>query len=167
MTVYWSDFSWEAFATILTGIAAVGGAIWVGSKQVKLLDQQRIQTDTNLRIQLLERRGACISQMREVVNEWHREASLSPETWIKFRDAFLEAQLLFSTALVSEMDAALNGLFWGKRWYDRAMDFHRRGKQAEADEKLSKSFAEDDKVFKIMPSLLEKLVAESKVSDWF
>jgi hypothetical protein len=166
MSIYWSDFSWEAFATIWTALVAVAGAVWVGHRQTRILEQQSKLTETNLRIQLLERRTACITTMQDVVAEWHREANLSPERFAAFQKAFNEAELLFSKKIATEMEAALGGLFWAKHWQRRSYDYHQRGKSAEAGTTLEKSFAEDDKVFRIMPGILDKLKGESRVSDW-
>lgn len=166
MNIYWSDFSWEAFAAIFTGSIAVMGAVWVGLKQTKILAQQSFLTETNLRIQLLERRSACIEQMREVVSEWQRDARLSPESMVKFQRAFQDGELLFSRAIAAEMEEALGGLFMTAHWQRRSQYYYERGKETDGTLALEKSFAEDNKIFAIMPKLLEKLKAESRVSGW-
>ena len=157
---------WQAWATLATGILAVGAAMWVGRRQLEIQKQQTKLAETNLRIQLLEQRSKCISQMREVVSEWSREARLSPESMTKFQFAFQEAELLFSKATAAEMETAMNGLFWTEHWQRRSRQYHELGKETKASETLEKSFLEDDKVFEIMPVLLNKLKDESRVSDW-
>lgn len=64
------------------------------------------------------------------------------------------------------MEEALGGLFWTEHWQKRSSYYYKQGKDDKATEFLEKSFAEDDKVFQIMPKLLEKLKNESRVSDW-
>lgn len=61
--INWSAFSWEAFATLATGILAVGAAIYVGRRQVAISDRQSriLERQTNLdalryRSELFERR---------------------------------------------------------------------------------------------------------------
>lgn len=48
-TIYWDRLTWEAFATLVTGLGVVIGATWVGLRQAAL--QQR-----TLRLSLFERR---------------------------------------------------------------------------------------------------------------
>jgi hypothetical protein len=164
--IYWSQFNWQSFATLVAGLAAACGAVWIGLRQTRILDQQRLLAETNLRIQLLEKRSVCIEQMRDVVAEWYRDARLSPESMTKFQRAYQQAELLFSKATLAEMETALSGLFWTEHWQRRSRYYYERGKDLEATDKLEKSFEEDDKVFKIMPKLLEILTDESRVSDW-
>ena len=166
MTIFWDQFSWEAFATLLTGLAAVGGATIIGSMQTRILSRQLRFAETNLRIGLLDRRANCISRMREVVAEWTRDARLSPESWSKFQSAFFDAELLFSKQLVAEMDQALGSLFWKEHWERRAQDYFNRGNEEKGRQKLEDSFVEDDKVFAVMPQLLAKMNAESRTADW-
>lgn len=48
--------SWEAFATLITGILAVGAAVWVGLKQQKITAQQLENERLSLRLELFEKR---------------------------------------------------------------------------------------------------------------
>ena len=66
----WGAFTWEAFATLATGLAAVAGAVWVGSrqmniayaqtrislKQTAILDRQNRLEESKLRAELFDRR---------------------------------------------------------------------------------------------------------------
>ena len=166
MRIYWDQFTWEAFATLLTGLAVVLGATVVGLRQTRILSRQIRLSETNLRIELLDRRANCISKMREIVSEWTRDARLSPESWSKFQAAFFDAELLFSKQLVAEMDQALGSLFWKEHWERRARDYFDRGNEEKANQKLEDSFREDDKVFAVMPQLLLKMNGESRTVDW-
>lgn len=38
--IAWCSFSWEAFATLATGVLAVGGAVFVGLRQLKIAEKQ-------------------------------------------------------------------------------------------------------------------------------
>lgn len=72
-TIYWDSLSWEAFMTLLVGIAAVAGAVYVGRKQIKIqkaqADIQRQQTE----LQQLELRRLLFDLRRpvyEATREW-------------------------------------------------------------------------------------------------
>ena len=54
--IYWSAFSWEAFATLATGLAAVGGAVWILMRQQLSLDRQVELQELKLRSDLFDRR---------------------------------------------------------------------------------------------------------------
>jgi hypothetical protein len=64
-TIYWSGFTWEAFATLATGFLAVAAAYSVGRRQVKIarkqteiLDRQVALDELKLRSELFDRRFA-------------------------------------------------------------------------------------------------------------
>jgi hypothetical protein len=68
----WSRFTWEAFATLVTGGAAVGAAWWVGRRQVgiadrqtRILDRQAGFEEMKLRTELFERRHAVYEATRQ------------------------------------------------------------------------------------------------------
>ena len=115
---------------------------------------------------MFERRSACITRMRDIHNTWMQNARLTKEQWLEFRSLYHESEMIFSRFLVAEIDASLDGLFWTEHWQKRSFDEHERGLSEKADEYLRKSFEEDDRVFKLMPNLLEKMKAEARVADW-
>ena len=158
--------SWEAVATLIAGASAVFAAWRIGTKQTEIQQFQIKLTETNLRIQLLERRRECINKMREVHSEWMRDARISTERWNQFRDVFFEAELLFSKQLVEEIDSTLGALFMTEHLQRRARHYHERDQAEKANEKLEESFAEDDKVFELMPNLLSKLKEQTRVAEW-
>jgi hypothetical protein len=86
-------FSWEAFATLVTGLVAVGAAWQVGRNQIEIQKRQIKLTENDLKVQLLEKRSACIDEMREIADAWFRQASLSNEEWARFHTMFRQAEL--------------------------------------------------------------------------
>ena len=164
--IEWQSFSWEAFATLFTGLAAVAGAVTIGLKQTKIQQSQHLISETTVRIALFERRSACIARMRHIHNTWMQNARLTREEWREFRELFHESELIFSKQLGVEIDQSLDGLFWTEHWRVRSLQEHERGKTDKADDHLRQSFDEDDKVFSLMPNLLKKMKEEARVADW-
>ena len=115
---------------------------------------------------MLERRSKCIAEMREIHAEWFRDSRLSEETWSRFREVFWEAELIFSKSLSKEIDETLGALFWMERWYQRAQHYEKLGNNELAAKKVRQSFEEDDKVMRLMPTLLDKLKDQTRVADW-
>ena len=168
-----AEFPWEALATLLTGLMAVVGAVIVGrrqllisDKQTEILDRQTRLQETSIRVDLLDRREACVDMLREIVQEWSQNSTLSDEKWKLFHNLLQRAQLLYPQALVQEIIAAVDGLFWEKHWLARAQQYREKGDEATGMEKMDQSFEEGDKVMRIMPTLLDKLIAHSRVADW-
>ena len=46
------------------------------------------------------------------------------------------------------------------------MEYPERGNEAKANARLAMSFSKEDKDFKVLPILIEKLLVESKATDW-
>jgi hypothetical protein len=166
LTIYWSEFSWEAFATLVTGVLAVGAASWVGWNQLQLQKRQTRLIENDLKIQLLERRTICVGDMREIYWAWMRNAKLSDEEMHKFYKLMEQAQLLFPVRVTAKLDEAVSATFWAKQHLRRAYDFNKSGESSKADERLEQSFAEEDKVMKLMPELLNDLVDHTRVDAW-
>lgn len=159
-------FSWEAFSTLMTGIAAVCAAAWVGWNQLQLQKRQTQLIEDDLKIQLLERRAACVSDMREIYWAYMRNAKFSEDEMFKFHKLLEQAELLFPPKVSSKLDEAIKAAFWSERHYRRALDLQNTGENAKADEKLELHFSLDDKVFQLLPELLHDLVLHTRVDAW-
>jgi hypothetical protein len=164
--IYWSLFSWEAFATLLTGVLAVGAASWVGWNQLQLQKRQTRLIENDLKIQLLEKRTICVNDMRDIHYAWMRNAKLSNEEMFKFHKLMEQAKLLFPARVTQKLDEAVSATFWSEQLRRRAYDLSHTGDKASADSKLEQSFAEEDKVFRLMPELLGDLVEHTRVDVW-
>ncbi len=163
----------SAIATLVTGVLAVGAAWYVGRNQLEI---QRRQTEIQLRqialsendlkIQLLDKRSACVNAMREIHFAWNRDRHLSDEDWKKFYSLSQDAVLLYPTNLARKLDSAANAVFWAKHHYGRYQFHNDRGNQGQADEKRKQAYAEEDKAMIIMPKLLDELIEYTRVSAW-
>lgn len=77
--IYWTAFSSEAFATLATGVMAVGAALWVGWRQTGIQRRLVLLDENNLKVQLFDRREKCIAEMREIHAAWLSSATLNRE----------------------------------------------------------------------------------------
>ena len=164
--INWSQFSWEAFATLVTGALAVAAAWWVGRNQIKIQHRQIKLIENDLKIQLLETRTDCVNDMREIYHAWMQNAKLTLEEMYKFHKLLERAQLLFPPQISKKLDQAVTATFWAERHMHRAFDIDISRDQAKAHEKLEMSWVEEDKVMKLMPELLNELVEHTRVDAW-
>jgi hypothetical protein len=181
--INWAAFSWEAFATLLTGVSAVIAALIIGYRQIGLVARQvdlqaqqaRLGEEAaardhalkqqTLRLQLLDRRASLVEEIRRIWVQWMQDATLNDEDWVALRSVLHQAQLLYPKAIVDDIDAALRNLMLQKTHQDRASQYHSSGRADKAKEHLEKSFSADDKVVEVMESLLERVIAASRVID--
>lgn len=66
MNIDWSAFSWEAFATLVTGVAAVVGATIVGLRQVGIQKRQADIQEKQVEIARLEVAASLFDRRMEV-----------------------------------------------------------------------------------------------------
>lgn len=98
-TIYWSEFSWEAFATLATGLAAVIGAYLLGARQLQMMDLER-------RAALFERRYSVLAGVHTFASYLMTSGSLpAPEDDAGLRIAMANAQFLFSDETVAKLRA--------------------------------------------------------------
>lgn len=109
--VYWQQFTWEAFATLTTGILAVAAAYRVGRKQADIqLRQAKIQ-ESALRSDLFERRYKVFEKAEQFIREIIQHADdPTAQTQQEFLVAMGEARFLFSPKVRGELEE-----IW-KRW---------------------------------------------------
>jgi hypothetical protein len=166
LSIAWSAFSWEAFATLTTGVVAVAAAWWVGYNQVKLQKRHTTLIENDLKIQLLEKRSACVNSMRDILYAWQRNSRLSEEEWRTFYRLSQDAVLLYPKQMNNKLDQAVDGVFRAKHYYSRSQIYRENGDQSLVKENLQKSFDEEDKLMKIMPELLTEMIEYSRVDFW-
>lgn len=112
--IAWCGFSWEALATLLAAVIAVGGAAFVATRQVSILRNQVELERLKLRADLFDRRMAVY----ETTVRWFREIVAkdnvpTPELDREFIDATRRAVFLFRP----EVSAKLN------EWRDLGVDW--------------------------------------------
>lgn len=98
------SFTWEAFATLATGFAAVVAAMIVGLRQTKILDRQVALAETDQRIALFERRFKIYDDANLFMNHMIQFAGFPPKPIEdRFRASALEARLLFKTKVHDDL----------------------------------------------------------------
>jgi hypothetical protein len=177
LSICWSCFDWDAFSTLITGLAAVSAALFVGLKQSKIsgelknLQAQQVKDDLKLRkqtlrLELLERRSDSIQKMREISNTFLIEGSISREQWFELRTVLHQAQLLYPDNIVVDIEKALTASMKSQHYAQRAENYFQKQKDDEGQKQLTKQFEADDELFSVMPNLLDRMIAESRVFDW-
>lgn len=108
----WLPFTWEAFATLVTGLAAVTGAVILGRRQTKIserqieiLAQQTRLSELTLRSDLFDRRMEVYEGVRGYLS--HIVTYAAPpdkELEQKFLAAASAARFLFSAGVDQRID---------------------------------------------------------------
>ena len=138
----------------------------MGRKQTEIQRRQTALIENNLKVQLLEQRTQCVNDMREIHWGWMRNAKLSDEEKFKFHKLLEQAELLYPTKVSEKLRDAVNASFWSKHNMRRAFDLKKEGDEGRAKEKLEAAWTDDDKVFKLLPELLEDLINHTRVDAW-
>jgi hypothetical protein len=110
--IAWTDFTWEAFATLATGALAVGAAVLVGLRQAKISDQQRIilaqQVELDafrLRHELFERRFAIYEDTQRYISSIFKDGDAPSD---RIQNAYLgtvdKAKFLFKPSVCGDLD---------------------------------------------------------------
>lgn len=177
----WLPFSWEAFATIFTGLAAVVGAIVIGLKQSKIAqkqadiqesqrkdvnaarEQDRLLQFQNYQVSLLDRRSEFVQKFRTVWTKFLQDGTLSDEDWRELVRIFHTAQLIYPTSIVADLDRASFSIMRAKLHNKRADHYHQTGQEDRAQEQLDKAFAADDTAIEVMQKLLDRVVEATRV----
>jgi hypothetical protein len=107
--IYWSEFTWEAFATLATGLAAVIAAWNLGRKQTKIQQAQVEIQNLTLRSELFDRRYKLCEATRTFLLKifvlgGEGQLSLTADWTQNFLHALQEARILFSSNVFIGMD---------------------------------------------------------------
>lgn len=99
--------TWEAFATLVAGGAAVAGAVFVGLKQMAILDRQVGLADLAIREATFDRRFKVYEAASEYLMHMSGAASAPPyELERAFKDAKSKARFLFGPSVLRLLDEA-------------------------------------------------------------
>lgn len=105
MPICWSCFSWDAFATLITGALVVVGAVWVGLRQTKILERQVKLDELTLRKDLFEKRAAVFEATSNFMGFMLREADYpEPDLEIAYIHAMGQSRFLFPLAVHEGLD---------------------------------------------------------------
>ena len=95
--VDWCAFSWEAFATLATGLAAVIGAYSLGRRQIKILGRQTALQESQIKVAVFERRMDVFRAVEKLIHGvFHDGGPVSYELERGFVIAQQEARFLFA-----------------------------------------------------------------------
>lgn len=117
--VAWCSFSWEAFATLVTGLLAVGAAVWIGLKQMAITRRQVSLEQLKLRSELYDRRMEIYSATKEWLGAFIQGQGFpNDQRRQKFIDAVYTSEFLFrpevSQRLRELYDLGARQLFYSK-----------------------------------------------------
>ena len=107
--VDWCSFTWEAFATLATGLAAVCAAWWIGRKQTKIQIAQVDVQRMTLRAELFDRRYEVYEFTRIFLNKintvYQDDIVDLREDWVRnFLSAMQKSKIIFSRAVFDGLD---------------------------------------------------------------
>ena len=149
------QLDWQAIATLVTGVLAVGAAFCVGRKQIKLIENDQ-------KIQLLEKRSTCVNSMRKIHFASER-GKLSHDEWRDFYNLSLEATLLYPKDITRLLDEAVSVTFDATEYRRRSEQSRIDGNTKDAERRSQIADKAEDKAMEIMPSLLDKLIEYTRV----
>ena len=166
--INWCAFSWEAFATLATGLAAVVAAWRVGRKQVMILDRQTAIQEQTLRSELFDKRFHVYRQARALLEYARFNIQPAPEELHNaYLQGMLESRFLFDDKVyshlvklrsdVSNFDRAAMELQDEMLTKNRSREIECRA----AITKIHKSFADE---LEELPSVFYQLNIEKSVS---
>ena len=179
--VDWNGFSWEAFATLATGVTAVVAATVIGlrqtdisAKQTKILDlQNKLAKESadrdyhilrqRFRLDLLDRRLELVQEFKRLWVQWSMQGNLDESQWRDLHKVFESAQLLYPDDISADLNIALDNLMKERISEKRNVDYGRRGDGARAKKYLEDSFKYNDDAREVMSNMLDRIVQETKV----
>lgn len=163
----WSAFSWEAFATLATGLAAVAGAIVIGLKQVRItgrqtailnqqaeLEKKRLAHDLyDRRYKVFETTALMLHGMLGGIDPVQKKVQND------FLVALVESRFLFEPAVASALDEIWSK-FVSKEYLEKKMqrDHDARGEYSigDPDKELEINTWLDERI-RTLPDLFHQL----------
>lgn len=106
--IVWTAFSWEAFATLVTGLAAVAAAWAVARKQGQIVERQVALQELTFRHEVFEKRAVIYNAIRRYIGEIVYSGKPSHPSFDMFKEYFNAVEtvrFLFSKRLHLEMKA--------------------------------------------------------------
>jgi hypothetical protein len=142
----WCGFTWEAFATLATGLAAVGAAVFIGTRQAEIQKVQAGIQSLALRSDLFDRRYRVYERTQKFVGIICRTGD-APDHDLdgQFLMAMGESKFLFDANVVSGL---------GEIWSNACSYAAIKGEMRRLD----------DKGAHIEPGLLQR---ERDLFSWF
>jgi hypothetical protein len=157
--IAWHDFSWEAFATLTTGVLAVAAAIVVGLRQLSILAAQARLEELKLRSDLYDRRYEVFQAARNWIGfvfRTGRAPDIQDEEFADFMLGIQAARFLFSKKVVDELTS----------WHEmgaRMRLLTTQNKHAEATNVKQDLIARGDKMYELFGG--EMSVSQPREND--
>jgi len=156
--IYWQAFSWEAFASILTGIAAVSGAVYIGHRQMKIKEQE-------LRLSLLEERRNLIKKFRTLASAWLQKAKLTDEEVEELKRLLFDIRLYFDNETYDKAYMFFDDSLF-QNMEDRHAKMYRESGEIDKAHKSIKSSSEHvEAILKSVFETLKILEQKTRVGD--
>ncbi|MBO6689528.1 MAG: hypothetical protein JJ931_04290 [Henriciella sp.] len=100
----WSAFSWEAFATLVAGSSAVIGAVFVASRQQKILKHQSEIERLKLRSDTFELRWSVYQTTIDWLRHWYQHENVPAiDLHNEFMMAMERSKFLFRPAVYKKL----------------------------------------------------------------
>ena len=161
-----ASIPWDAVATFGAGLMAVFAAWNIGRRQNGILARQTIVAENDLKIQLFERRSACLNELRRLYYLHSTNGKLEIEDIRTFQELMFAAQVLFPIEIVSRFEETFSETHGAFQKHDRSQLYFKRGENERGEKFREEAWEHDDRVFKLLPELLEGLKAETRPDVW-
>lgn len=176
MDFQWLPLTWDALATLLTGLAAVGGATFVGHRQVSiserqlLIQQSQAEHDRQIRsnqlkLELLDRRSSCLLQVRSVNQALLQNGEIRSDDWKTLYEAIQESELIFPVGQVDGLREVSSASIRARFSRRAQNDAFKRGDEDQAEKWHARASTNEDLIFEKLPSLVESMVKHSRLHD--
>ena len=177
----WNQFSWEAFATLTAGLAAVGAAAYVGYGQIRLLRRQTelneaaeqraeklFSLDAKSRIQssrlaLLDRRLVLIERFRSIFTVWTQGGKLLRTDFDELRSIAQQTALIYDDTSASFMFECFIVLQNAQRDHLRADIFGNLGDVTKSTMYRDRAWKTEDSVVELIPKIMDQLQDSAKI----
>ena len=151
---------WQALATFVTGIAAVGAALVVALKQDRL---RRNET----RVALLETRREVLAKFDRVSGQWWAEAKLDRDGIMLFQDLLRDIELVFDQSVYRRAETIFKDTVW-QRAFESNINAYLKSQQFDKhQENVQKASKMLEDLCERLPQLRELLVSATQVGNIF
>lgn len=154
--------SWEALAGFLAVLAA-----WrVGRRQLEIQKQQEVIAVNHLKMQLLEKRSHCISELKEIEAIQNVEGSIREEHWIRLRSVLQSAIIIFPKKSSKRLDSAVDSVWLMNFSQQRAEYYGGLGKETPSRDMQEKAWLYEDRAREALDGLVKELEEVTRIDFW-
>jgi len=159
-----TQVDWQAWATLATGLMAVGAALWVGKRQTEILEgQNKLKEDEN-RIELLKYRSDTITKLKYFMGAHAFGKSEIPyEDWSQAYDNLIAAELIFPRDLTEIFRECLQQIRYHRKHFKHADDAWNRHEKQESSETEIKTLDKQLETMNVLENLLNQMIDHARV----